>query len=181
MKSRLIILSDLWGLEKSEWLIYYTRLLGDYYDIKYYDCCTLGEINKSNDTEKNLHHQFLNGGIERAVEKLFDIEKDKLSILAFSIGGTIAWKFGIKTSKIDRLICVSSTRLRYENTQPKGKILLYYGGKDTFKPDKYWFQKMKLNFIILNDKEHQFYKDEEFAKQLSDQLIENEKNNLFSL
>lgn len=176
MKKRLIILSDLWGREKSEWLINYTRILKTDLNIEYYDSCELGEVDKSEYTERKLHEQFVNGGVERAVEKLLEQETDTVNILAFSIGGTIAWKFGIISNKIDSLFCVSSTRLRNEIIKPKGKITLYFGENDEFKPQMEWFNKMKLNPKILKDKAHQMYNELELAKQISQQIIENTKN-----
>lgn len=175
MKKRLIILSDLWGKDKSEWLINYTRNLKAYFDIEYYDCCELGGISKSDYNEEELHKQFVDGGIDRAVNKLIELEKEVVNILAFSVGGTIAWKYGIKNYNIDSLICVSSTRLRYETIRPKGKIRLFYGGNDVFKPQIEWLDEMELNYEVLSDKEHQVYTDSEFAKQLCKQIIINNK------
>jgi len=171
MKKRLIILSDLWGREKSEWLVYYTNILKAHFDITYYDCCELGEIDKSDYNEKSLHQQFVNGGIERAVRKLLALEQHTVNILAFSAGGTIAWKFGIESNKIDTLTCVSSTRLRHETIRPKGKIQLFYGENDTYKPQAEWLDKMQLSYKIISNKDHQLYREGEFAKKLCEQII----------
>ena len=152
MKKRLIILSDLWGKEKSEWLDNYIQNLKNAFEIEYYDCCELGDVDKSIYTEEILHQQFVNGGVNKAVQKLIDLEKGKINILAFSIGGVIGWKFGIESNKIESLYCVSSTRLRHESNKPKGIIHLYFGELDDFKPQKDWFNKMDLNYDILNDK-----------------------------
>lgn len=175
MKKRLIILSDLWGREKSQWLINYTQILNTYFNVEYYDCCELGEVNKSDYIEEKLHKQFVNGGVDRAVEKLIELEKATVNILAFSIGGTIAWKFGVKSDKIDSLICVSSTRLRHEIIKPKGEIVLFYGKNDVFKPKTKWFDTMMLDYDILGGKEHQLYTDCEFAKRLCKQIIKKSK------
>ncbi len=176
MKNRLIILSDLWGTEKSEWLVNYTQVLKSDFHLEYYDCCELGEINKSDYSEKERHSQFVNGGIEKAVEKLIALEKNTVNILAFSIGGAIAWKYGLKSDKINSLVCVSSTRLRYETVRPKGKITLYFGSNDAYKPRLEWLEAMKLEYDILSEKDHEFYREEEFAEQLSKQLIKNDRN-----
>lgn len=173
MKKRLIILSDIWGKDKSEWIINYTQYLEANFDIKYYDCCELGRIDKSDYTENSLHKQFVNGGIERAVERLLEIEKHSLNILAFSIGGTVAWKFGIQSNKINSLTCVSSTRLRNETIRPKGEIMLFYGADDAFKHQREWLNNMRVKYSIVNGKEHQFYIEPEFAQQLCEQVIEN--------
>lgn len=171
MKERLIIISDLWGREKSEWLINYTRILEVKFDIEFYDSCELGEIDKTAYSRTNLHKQFVEGGIEKAVNKLIAIEKHTVNILAFSIGGTIAWKYGIRSRKINSLICVSSTRLRKETERPSGRLKLYFGENDEFKPEIAWLEKMELDYKILLDKEHQVYCEPEFAKQLSEKII----------
>lgn len=130
-------------------------------------------IDKSEYTEESRHKQFVNGGIERAVERLIEIEMEKVTILGFSIGGTIAWKYGIKTGKIKSLTCVSSTRLRYETIKPKGKITLYFGSKDAHKPQSEWCESMALNYDVLNEQGHSFYRQREFAEGISKQIIEN--------
>lgn len=109
---RIIILSDLWGKDNSEWMNYYNSILENHFIVKHYDSCVLGEIDKSDYTEEKLHHQFINGGIEIAVKNLLKEETESAIILGFSVGGTIAWQAcnaGLKTSY---LFAVSSTRLR---------------------------------------------------------------------
>lgn len=171
MKPRLIILSDLWGKEKSGWVSIYVKLLKDKFEIQYYDCCELGEIDKTNYTEESLHSQFINGGIEKAVENLLKAEKNEINILAFSIGGTIAWKSALKGLNVRSLFAVSSTRLRYENEIPNGAIKLYYGENDSNKPDNDWFEKHSVNFEIIKNKEHIFYSEKEFATSISNKIL----------
>lgn len=172
MKKRLVILSDLWGINKSQWVDTYREELSNRFDIKYYDCCELGGISKMVYTEENLHRQFVNGGIEKAVQQLAELEKDRINILAFSIGGAIAWKYGIETLRIDSLYCVSSTRLRYENAKPSGKIELYFGEKDEYKPQQDWFSKMDIYSAIVKDEGHLIYANRRFAKQLCRRILE---------
>lgn len=171
MKERLIIISDLWGREKSEWLINYTRILETNFSVLFYDSCELGQIDVSNYTQENLHKQFLDGGIERAIDQLIAREKHKVNIFAFSIGGKIAWNFGLKSDNIKSLVCVSSTRLRNETEKPNGNLELYYGENDEYKPTEECFENMKLNYKIVSNKGHQVYCEPQFAKQLSDKII----------
>jgi pimeloyl-ACP methyl ester carboxylesterase len=159
MKPRLIILSDLWGKEKSDWVSGYVELLSDKFEIQYYDCCELGGIDKTNYTEENLHSQFVNEGIEKAVENLLKTEKNKIDVLAFSVGGTIAWKAALKGLIVRNLFAVSSTRLRYENEIPNGAIKLYYGENDSNTPNENWFEKHSVDFEIIKNKEHYFYSE----------------------
>lgn len=170
MKKRLIIVSDIWGIEKSKWLSNYTQILKTNYDVVIYDSCELGEIDKSNYTEENLHKQFVNGGIETAVENLIKLEKDKVNVLAFSVGGSIAWKFGLKSCNIESLICVSSTRLRYETIKPVGKIALYFGAIDMYKPNTEWFESMGIDKVLIKDKGHKVYSDHNFIDKIINKM-----------
>lgn len=171
MKERLIIISDLWGREKAEWLINYTEILETKFDLFFYDSCEIGEVDKSNYIQDNLHNQFVNGGIELAIENLIKQEKNPVNIIAFSIGGVIAWNFGLRTDNIKSLICVSSTRLRKETKRPTGRIELYFGENDEYQPSKKWIKNMQLEFKFLPKKSHQLYKEIEFAKYLSTKIL----------
>lgn len=170
MKRRLIILSDLWGFEANDWIKYYLNILNAKYDIKCYDCCEIGNIDKRNYTEQNIHLQFINHGIDTATKKLIELEPNAVDILAFSIGGTIAWKAGLKGLIINNFYAVSSTRLRYETAQPDCNIKLFYGKKDKFKPATSWFDTMQINFEIIQHSDHDMYRNEDFAMLLSEVL-----------
>lgn len=171
MKNRLIILSDLWGKEKSGWVENYAKHLKHHFEIKYYDCCELGEVDKSTYTQEALHKQFVNGGIERAVQKLIEKESREVNILSFSVGGSIAWKYGLKSNKLLSLCCVSSTRLRHEVIKPKGEIYLYYGAKDRYRPQQEWFDGMLLDGHLFENENHELYKNHMLARQISQDIL----------
>jgi pimeloyl-ACP methyl ester carboxylesterase len=171
MKPRLIILSDLWGKEKSNWVSEYIEQLKDKFEIQFYDCCELGAIDRTNYTEESLHLQFVNGGIEKGVENLLDAEKNQMDVLAFSIGGTIAWKAALKGLDVRNLFAVSSTRLRYEEHIPDGVIKLYYGENDINKPSSIWFEKHTLNFKIIKNKGHNLYTQNEFVTSICNEIL----------
>lgn len=172
-KQGLIILSDLWGAEKSDWITYYTTALKDYYAIKYYDSRILGEIAKRKYSEKELHAQFINGGIERAVTNLLMLENKNSVILGFSIGGYIAWKACNSGLRSKKLIAVSSTRLRYETKKPSMNIELIYGEDDAYKPDTTWFEKLDLHPIIYTKTGHDLYQNKKIAKNIVERIIQN--------
>jgi pimeloyl-ACP methyl ester carboxylesterase len=171
MKPRLIILSDLWGKEKSDWVSAYVELLKDKFEIQYYDCCELGAIDKTNYTEESLHSQFISGGIETAIECFLITEKDQIDVLAFSIGGTIAWKAALKGLNVRSLFAVSATRLRYEDEIPNGAIKLYYGENDSNKPSENWFEKYAIDFEIIKNKEHSFYIEKDFIAFICSEIL----------
>lgn len=172
MKNRLIILSDLWGVRKSAWLNNYTNILNDRFDIQYYDSCILGEIDISDYNGENLHQQFVNGGIEIAVDNMMKLEKDPIDVFAFSIGGVIAWKFGIRSDNLKTLTCVSSTRLRKEIKRPKGRVDLYYGNEDDYKPSQEWLDDMNVHYEIILNRGHDLYTDTEFSGRICRSIID---------
>lgn len=118
-----------------------------------------------------MHQQFIHGGIGKAVCRLLEIEKGKISILSFSIGGTIAWKYCLKSKNVESLYCISSTRLRYELERPTTSIFLFYGKNDTFKPNCEWFKMMKLNYNIIEGEEHNVYMKKTFVTHFLEPIV----------
>lgn len=159
IKPRLLLLSDLFG-GNPEWIEYYIQVLESKFDIQYYDVLKLAEINLLAD-EKEIHNQFLNGGIEKAVSNLLDFEKEKVAVLGFSIGGTIAWKASLSGLKTTQLVAVSSTRLRFETKVPDCRIKLYYGDKDLNMPNIQWFLDLKILCQIVENQNHLLYQEKE--------------------
>lgn len=110
--------------------------------------------------EKSIHQQFINGGIERAVQQLLAKEKSRSSyVLAFSIGGTIAWKAGLRGLAIQHCFAISANRLRYETQQAKHPVHLYYGQDDPYRPQQDWLDQMNVNYRLIPGKGHLLYKD----------------------
>ena len=171
MKKRLLILSDLWGAKKSDWITNYFNLLEADFDITYYDCCELGAVDKTVMTEEALHVQFINHGITTAVEKLLKLELEEVNVLAFSIGGAIAWKAALNGLIVKNLYAISATRLRYELDKPNCEINLIYGEHDSFKPSSEWYEKMNLSYNILNDVGHDLYSKKRFSIDICDEIM----------
>ncbi|WP_286971111.1 alpha/beta hydrolase [Flavobacterium sp. UBA4854] len=160
-KPRLLLLSDLFG-GNPEWIQNYIEILEPKFDVQYYDVLKLAQIDSSSE-EKEIHNQFLNGGIEKAVNSLLDFEKEEVAVLGFSIGGTIAWKASLKGLKATQLVAVSSTRLRFENEVPNCKIKLYFGEKDSNIPKYEWFSELGISNLIFENQDHLLYQEKENA------------------
>jgi len=163
VKPRLVILSDLFGGKDPKWLKSYVEILESKFDIQYYDVLELGEINVVDSSEINIHNQFVNGGIDNAIQNLLSYEKGEVIVIAFSIGGTIAWKAILKGLKVSHLIAVSSTRLRFETRKPDCKIKLYFGEKDPNAPSLKWFLDLKIPRQFFENQDHQLYLKKENA------------------
>lgn len=170
MKSRLIILSDLWGKANSDWMHYYHELLEPVFNLQYYDCCELGGVDTLTFNEEAIHSQFVNFGVEVAIKRLLELEKGKVSVLAFSIGGTIAWKAGLAGLKIENLYAISSTRLRYEINKPNCFIKLYYGNNDAYKPGLVWLENTKVPYQVISGGDHLIYTDKGFSAMVCKEI-----------
>lgn len=159
MKPRLLILSDLWGQQKASWIPAYLEQLQSHFDIQYYDCCILAGLDLQVYTEAALHHQFVTGGITRAVNALLALEKETkpLHVLAFSVGGTIAWRANLKGLKVINFYGLSATRLRYEVTRPSSTIYLYFGSEDVYSPSKVWLNQMGIAYQLIEQQGHTCY------------------------
>ena len=166
MKPKLIILSDLWGLNRSLWIEKYKTALQSNFEVIFYDSCELAQIDNNGLNEEQIHELFIENGITLAVRNLINLENDKINVLGFSIGGTIAWKAGLNGLKIDNFFAVSSTRLRYETERPNCKIKILFGDKDLFKPFKNWADHLKLEMQILKNGDHEIYKNDDFIEKL---------------
>lgn len=173
---KLAVISDLWGVRRSQWWRYYVENLSDSFDVAFYDACALGQIDLSNYTEEALHQQFINGGIDKAVENLLKIETQPDAVLGFSIGGYIAFKSLQNGLKTNTLFAVSSSRLRKETDCPKAQIQLFYGENDLYKPSAEWFAQMNLTPHIFKGEPHDFYQKEKIATQICD-FVKNRVNN----
>ena len=169
-KRRMIILSDMFGIHSS-WLEFYVSNLQNHFDITVYDCCELANIPKKLRDETELHQQFIDGGILKSVESLLKKEIESTTILAFSIGGTIAWKAILAGLKVDNLLAISSTRLRYETQKPSSNITLFYGDQDLNAPNDDWFKSMTITPTIFENMGHEMYRKKEIATIICSSII----------
>ncbi len=170
MNPKLIILSDIFGFHNAPWITNYIELLKSDFQLILYDSCKLAGIERAFLTEKELHTQFLNTGIENAINELLKLEKEEVNVLAFSIGGTIAWKAGLSGLKIKSLYAVSSTRLRYETIKPNCFIHLIFGENDPFKPYDIWFKQLALEPEVIKNGQHEIYKEYDVQNNLCNQI-----------
>lgn len=161
----------MWGWTKADWVKSYMSMLEPHFNIKLYDSNSLANIDKSYKTEKQIHKQFIDTGIDIAATSLSNAETEKVDVLAFSIGGTIAWKAGVSGLEIGRLFIVSSTRIRYEIQRPNCEIKLYFGEYDNFKPDDTWFSSMKLHYADIKSGHHSFYEHEGSAHRICSDIL----------
>lgn len=173
MKPRLILLSDLWGQQRSNWWIFYTRLLQNQFEIQWYDSCELGQISLQPYEQECLHQQFVGGGIQRAARQLYELGHDiqvPRIVLSFSIGGTIAWKAIQEGLKVQQFYAVSATRLRYEQTPLSNKGCLFFGEKDAYSPSQDWYDQQTIQYKILPKQNHDCYQTLPVAEHIANEI-----------
>jgi hypothetical protein len=171
MKSKLIILSDLWGSENSLWTKEYLSKLESFFEISFYDCCEFAEITYANSTEESRHNQFVNGGIDKAVRNLNKLNIKDTIILGFSIGGTIGWKYALLNNNVIALFAISSTRLRYETIKPKCNIKLIFGNDDQYKPNENWITELNVKVELVSNIGHDIYKNKTYINSICNKIL----------
>ncbi len=172
MAEKLVIISDMWGVKKGLWITSYFGYLQQYYDIVFYDCQQLGNIDTPVSTEENIHKAFVDGGIDTAVAHLLKKENEASHYLAFSTGGTIAWKAALKGLPMKSLTAISPTRIRLENEKPDVPTNLIYGGKDEFRPGNEWADEMGTELHVVPNFGHQLYSDEKIIAEVCLELLD---------
>lgn len=158
MKEKLTILSDLWGLNKAGYLFRLVDALKPIYDIQVLDSIKLAGIDQRVYTKESLHRQFVQGGVDRASIRLEELLIEPTSIIAFSVGGVIAWKAALNVGTVNHLVCISSTRLRLEDSRPNCSIDLIFGEHDKHSPNANWFKRLGLDPKEIANAGHDFYR-----------------------
>lgn len=172
MAEKLIVISDMWGAKKGLWITSYFGYLQPFFDITFYDSQQLANLDLLVNSEKNLHDAFVEGGLDTAVAHLMKKEKEPCHYLAFSMGGSIAWKAALKGLPMKSLYAVSATRLRMEEEKPEVPTTLIYGDMDVNRPSIEWSTKLGLHRQDINKFGHELYTDDQIIKKVSLDLFE---------
>lgn len=168
---RLVVLSDMWGPKKGMWITSYLAYLQQYYEIEYYDIRQLANVDLLKQTEKNIHTAFVEGGIETAVSHLLKKETKPAHYLAFSMGGSIAWKANLKGLPMKSLYAVSATRVRKEVERVDGDVKMLFGSKDLYRPSAKWSETIGVDLEVVDNYGHEMYSDSEIIKKVSLDLL----------
>lgn len=168
---KLIVLSDIWGAKKGLWITSYLGYLQQYFEIEYYDIQQLATIDSHLHTEKQLHTAFVDKGIDAAVSHLLKREKEPAHYLAFSMGGTIAWKANLKGLPMKSLFAVSATRVRKEVKCVDCPVDLFYGSKDLYKPSQKWADNIGVKYRVIENFGHEMYSDEKIIQKVSLEML----------
>ena len=154
----------MWGALNDAWKHYYLDALTPYFELIWLDARVLADIDPTITDQEGLHQAFTAGGIEQAVEKLIEARYATTHLLAFSVGGVIAWRYALRIQGVQSLTAVSATRLRKEFEVPECDIKLYFGAEDQFRPDQAWAESKPIECVVVPKKKHPCYRETEVAQ-----------------
>lgn len=156
---KLLILSDIHGFSHCEWIDRYCTELQSKFEITLLDSLLLADIDYLQFTPDEIHEKMIKGGIKTAVDNLTKNYDLGPNLIGFSIGGTIIWKAMLGKASTTKMICVSSTRLRFEVATPHCPVFTLFGNQDKLRPDANWYNEKNLQRKTLQG-DHDFYKTE---------------------
>ncbi len=128
----------MWGEQDSEWFSMWKAMITDKTRLTFYDSSKLGRVILKQRSPDQIHNQFVTFGIDHAVKALLAAEHNAKICIGCSVGGVIAWRAALQGLRIDKLITISSTRLRYEVETPLCQVENYFGEHDPYKPNTAW-------------------------------------------
>ncbi|WP_291868624.1 hypothetical protein [Maribacter sp.] len=172
MAERLVIISDMWGAKKGLWITSYLGYLQQYFDIVFYDSQQLANLDLKVNSGENIHKAFVDGGIDTAVAHLVKKEKVASHYLAFSTGGTIAWKAANLGLPIKSLYAISATRIRMEDKRPEVPARLIFGKNDAYRPSLDWGEKLGVEIENIDNFGHTMYTDEKIIRKVCQDLLD---------
>lgn len=171
MTDKLLVLSDMWGVKKGLWITSYFGYLQQNYEIDFFDSQQLAHVNELVGNKENLHKAFVDGGIDTAVAHLLKKIEEPTHVLAFSTGGTIAYKAALQGLPVKSMTLVSATRIRLESQKPSCDVKLIYGGNDKYAPSDEWARKLGLEKTVVPNFGHELYTDQRIIDEVSLELL----------
>ncbi|MBX5134013.1 alpha/beta hydrolase [Rhizobium lentis] len=106
-----------------------------------------------------LHdHLFNQDGMRHAIRALREIDGRGCLGIGFSAGGTALWNAVREGLELQALICVSSTRLRFETSPLDIPTMVFWGELDPYRPTESWNNAVPQCWKIYAGKQHDFYR-----------------------
>ena len=161
----------MWGVKKGLWITSYLAYLQQYFDITFYDSQQLAHLEVTVHSEENINRAFVEGGINTAAAHLMRKENEPAHYLAFSTGGTIAWKANLLGLPMLSLYTISSTRIRSEVNRPECPTTVLFGDGDIYRPKSDWYEKLQVKGELIRGFGHSMYSDEKVIQKVCLDLL----------
>ncbi|PIF00805.1 MAG: hypothetical protein CR994_03905 [Maribacter sp.] len=172
MAEKLVVISDMWGAKKGAWATAYLVYLQQYFNLTYYDCQQLANIDAGiYCSDKDLKDAFVNGGIQTAIDQLMQKEKEPCHYLAFGLGGDVVWKASLQGLPMKSLYAVSTYGLYYGSQGTDIPITLVYGSLDANLPSKGKMGQLQMDIETILDFGHDLYAKDEIIKKIAKDLL----------
>jgi len=171
MAEKLVVISDKWGAKKGFWIASYFGYLQQYYDIVFYDCQQLGNVDVSIFSEENIDKAF-EEGMERAVANLIKKETKPAHYLAFGTGASVAYWALLRGLPTKSVTAISAIGIDDEKIMVPADVQLIHGECDTRKPGLKWAKRVGADLRIVPNFGHTLYTDEKIISEVSLELLE---------
>lgn len=173
MAKRLVILSDMWGIKKGMWITSYLAYLQPYFDIVFYDCRQLANIDVPQNTRENIYNAFIEGGMDLAVRHLLKKETEAAHYLTFCAGGTIAFDAALKGLPAESIYAVSPIDIGTFTEVPECPVTLVFGDQDSDIPHYLWADALGIKMNRIEKYGHELYSDEKVIAMICQDILEN--------
>tara|TARA_R110002020_G_scaffold23587_3_gene78461 strand:+ start:33120 stop:33638 length:519 start_codon:yes stop_codon:yes gene_type:complete len=162
----------MWGAKRGPWITSYLGYLQQYFDIVFYDCQQLANMDIPVETEENIREAFRKEGAATAVAHLLNRESGGNShFLAFGIGGAIAMRAVNKGLRMKSLYAVSSPEIPMDIRSANFRVTLLYGSNDTDVPVVEWELAKDLDLERVPHFGHTLYSDEKIIQKICRELL----------
>jgi hypothetical protein len=150
--TRFIVVPDIYGLPSNMGWLSENHAL---------DCLALSALSdRPNFTGHDLHsHLFERDGMQAATSRLRGFSGSDLVGIGFSAGGTALWQAVSQGLELQKLVCVSSTRLRFERVSLHIPTHTFWGELDENRPDEEWCHTIPASSHVYDGLAHGFYQD----------------------
>ena len=175
MSLNAIILSDIYGFSsETDVDDYYLQKTAQFLQSIGYSTTIFSLLQLANLSIKNgkeVDTAFVTEIIERSVVNLTDKKLNCDLCIGFSAGGIVLWKMITEDKlKTDKLVCISSTRLRQFTEVAPCPTLAIFAQEDKFAPTQEKLESLKCYYKIVPHSNHDFYRYETFGATLSENI-----------
>ncbi|WP_445503202.1 alpha/beta hydrolase [Microvirga sp. G4-2] len=118
----------------------------------------LGELLGVPHHGEELYRALVLGGFDAAAARVLECFGDAEVGLGYSSGGAVLWKSVLRGLRLNRLVCISSTRLKDEDPHAMPiPALTVFGDQDHSRPTTCWSEGSRLEKLLLPGAGHSFY------------------------